>query len=75
MSVRVTRLCGLISIVQPHIMKRKISRNNDMLIGTMTYMDFFVREVLQIYRVSGQNNTRQSNKATTVCGHQIDKGK
>jgi len=41
----------------------------------MTYMDFFIREVLRMYRVSGQVSTRQSDKATTVCGHQIDKGK
>jgi hypothetical protein len=29
MSVRVTRLCGLISIVQPHTLKRKISRKGE----------------------------------------------
>jgi len=45
------------------------------LVADMTYMDYFVREILRMYRVSGQNSTRLSDKATTVCGHQIDKGK
>jgi cytochrome P450 len=43
-------------------------------VADMTYMNFFIREVLRMYRVSGQNSTRQCNETTTVCGHQIDKG-
>ena len=45
------------------------------IIADMTYMDFFVREVLRMYRVSGQNSTRLCNETSTVCGHQIEKGK
>jgi cytochrome P450 family 3 subfamily A len=45
------------------------------IIADMTYMDYFIREVLRIYRISGQNSTRLCNEATNVCGHQIDKGK
>jgi cytochrome P450 len=45
------------------------------IVADSTYMDFFIREVLRIYRISGQNSTRQSDQAATVCGHQIDKGK
>lgn len=45
------------------------------LIVDMAYMDLFVREVLRMYRVSGQASTRECNKATTVCGHQIEEGK
>lgn len=43
-------------------------------ISDLTYMDLFVREVLRMYRVSGLASTRQSNKSTNVCGHQIDEG-
>ena len=45
------------------------------VVAEMTYMDYFVREVLRMYRLSGQNSTRQCNKTTTVCGHVIDEGK
>ncbi|CAF4681721.1 unnamed protein product, partial [Rotaria sp. Silwood2] len=44
------------------------------IISDMTYMDYFVREILRMYRISGQASTRQCATATTVCGHQIDKG-
>ncbi|CAF0820592.1 unnamed protein product [Adineta ricciae] len=44
------------------------------IISDMTYMDYFVREVLRMYRISGQNSTRLCNATTTVCNHQIDKG-
>ena len=44
-------------------------------VSDMTYMDLFIREVLRMYRVSGQSSTRQCNRATTVCGHQIEAGK
>jgi cytochrome P450 len=43
-------------------------------VAEMTYMDMFIREVLRMYRVSGQSSSRQCNSATTVCGHQIDEG-
>jgi thromboxane-A synthase len=43
-------------------------------VSDMSYMDLFIREVLRMYRVSGQSSTRQCNSATTVCGHQIDEG-
>ncbi|CAF3599706.1 unnamed protein product [Rotaria sp. Silwood1] len=43
-------------------------------IAEMQYMDLFVREVLRMYRSSGRASTRLCNKATTVCGHQIDEG-
>lgn len=45
------------------------------IVSDMTYMDYFIREVLRMYRISGQNSTRQCSQSTTVCGHQIDKGK
>ena len=44
------------------------------LVNEMTYMEFFIREILRMYRVSGQNSTRINDKPTIVCGHQIDKG-
>jgi cytochrome P450 family 13 len=44
-------------------------------IANMTYMDLFVREVLRMYRISGNASTRQCNKATNVCGYHIDEGK
>ena len=44
------------------------------IISDMTYMDYFVREVLRMYRISGQNSTRLCDATTTVCNHQIDKG-
>lgn len=43
-------------------------------VSDMTYMDLFIREVLRMYRVSGQSSTRQCNKTTTVRGHQIEEG-
>jgi cytochrome P450 len=43
-------------------------------VSDMVYMDLFIREVLRMYRVSGQSSTRQCNNATTVCGHRIDEG-
>ena len=43
-------------------------------VANLTYMDLFIREVLRMYGISSQATTRESNMATTVCGHQIDKG-
>ena len=43
-------------------------------VSDMPYMDLFIREVLRMYRISGQSSTRQCNTATTVCGHQIEEG-
>lgn len=43
-------------------------------IANMTYMDLFVREVLRMYRTSGKATTRQCNKTTNVCGHQVEEG-
>lgn len=43
-------------------------------VSEMTYMDLFIREVLRMYRVSGQSTSRQCNRTTTVCGHRIEKG-
>lgn len=44
-------------------------------IADMAYMDLFVREVLRMYRTSGQASTRVCNKSTEICGHQIEEGK
>ena len=44
-------------------------------ISNITYMDYFIQEILRMYRVSGQNSTRVCNQTTTVCGRQIDKGR
>lgn len=52
----------------------KQALNYDLIAG-MAYMDLFVREVLRMYRVSGQASTRQCNQSSIVCGHQIDEGK
>lgn len=44
-------------------------------VANMEYMDLFVREVLRMYRTSGKASTRQCNKTTNICGHQIEEGK
>jgi cytochrome P450 len=43
------------------------------IISDMTYMDYVVREVLRMYRVSAQNSTRLCNETSTVCGHTLRK--
>lgn len=43
-------------------------------VADMAYMDLFIREVLRMYRISGQLTTRQCNKTTTICEHQIEEG-
>ena len=44
-------------------------------IANLPYMDLFIREVLRMYRISGLPMTRECNKTTDVCGHQIEEGK
>jgi cytochrome P450 len=41
----------------------------------MEYMDLFLREVLRMYPPSTGVLTRVCNETTTVCGHNINKGK
>lgn len=43
-------------------------------IAQLSYMDLFIREVLRMYRISGQPTTRECNNTTLVCGHEIEKG-
>lgn len=44
-------------------------------VSDLTYMNLFIREVLRMYRISGQLTTRQCNKTTTIGGYQIEEGK
>ncbi len=44
------------------------------IVMNMTYMEIFVREVLRMYPIATAATKRECNTATTVCGHEIEKG-
>jgi len=45
------------------------------IVMNMTYMDMFVREVLRMYPIAVAAIKRECNTTTTVCGHEIEKGR
>jgi cytochrome P450 family 13 len=40
----------------------------------LTYLDYFVREVLRMYPITIKAMTRECNATTTVCGHIVEEG-
>ncbi|UJR29508.1 hypothetical protein I4U23_010725 [Adineta vaga] len=44
------------------------------LITNLSYIDLFIREVLRIFPIIIQSTSRECNKTTTICGHEIEKG-
>ncbi|CAF0990126.1 unnamed protein product [Rotaria sp. Silwood1] len=42
--------------------------------NNLSYLDFFVREVLRMYPITVKAMTRECNTTTTICGHKIEKG-
>jgi cytochrome P450 family 13 len=44
------------------------------IVTNLSYLEFFVREVLRIYPISFKAVTRECNTTTTVCGHIIEEG-
>jgi cytochrome P450 len=53
----------------------KVDDNDDYdLVTNMSYMNLFIREVLRVFPIIIQATSRECNRTTTVCGHQIDKG-
>jgi hypothetical protein len=45
------------------------------IVMNMTYMDMFVREVLRMYPIATAATKRECTTTTTVCGHEIEKGR
>jgi cytochrome P450 len=48
--------------------------NYDIVLN-MIYMDMFVRETLRMYPTAIAATKRECNTTTTVCGHEIEKGR
>ena len=44
------------------------------LVASLTYLDYFVREVLRMYPISVKAMTRICNTTTTVRGHTVEQG-
>lgn len=44
-------------------------------VHNMTYLDWFIREVLRMYPIAPLAMTRECNTKTTVCGYTIEQGK
>ncbi|CAF3917122.1 unnamed protein product [Rotaria sordida] len=42
--------------------------------NNLSYLDFFIREVLRMYPITVKAMTRECNATTSVCGHKIEKG-
>jgi hypothetical protein len=45
------------------------------IVMNMTYIDMFVREVLRMYPIATAATKRECNTTTTICGHEIEKGR
>ncbi|CAF2404456.1 unnamed protein product [Rotaria sp. Silwood2] len=55
------------------------NNNNDIeedyeIANNLSYLDFFVREVLRMYPITVKAMTRECNTTTVVCGHKVEKG-
>ena len=44
------------------------------LVTNISYIDLFIREVLRVFPIIIQSTSRECNKTTTICGHQIEEG-
>ena len=45
------------------------------VINELNYLDMFVREVLRLYAATHRVFNRVCSQSTTICGHDIEKGK
>jgi cytochrome P450 len=63
----------LIAEIDAHLGQKEYEDDYD-LVTNMSYIDIFIREVLRVFPIIIQSTSRECNKTTTICGHQIEKG-
>ncbi|CAF0869519.1 unnamed protein product [Rotaria sp. Silwood1] len=63
----------LIAEIDTHLGQKDYEDNYD-LVTNMSYIDIFIREVLRVFPIIIQATSRECNKTTTICGHQIEEG-
>lgn len=44
------------------------------LVTDMFYINIFIREVLRVFPIIIHATSRECNRTTTICGHQIEEG-
>ncbi|CAF4079320.1 unnamed protein product [Rotaria sp. Silwood2] len=63
----------LIAEIDAHLDQKDYEDDYD-LVTNMSYIDIFIREVLRVFPIIIQATSRECNKTTTICGHQIEEG-
>lgn len=77
--------CTYILATKPEIQQKLINEitssldqqhheDNYDLVTNMSYIDMFIREVLRIFPIVIQATSRECNRTTNICGHEIEEG-